>query len=1018
MGRTPYEIISTRTGGAKAPDYYHNIESIEKQITSVMLAEPTSEASSLAGLAAAAVGIPSPAEPSPSPPSKKERRKIAKNVAEAVMGLTTRSHTSIDLITGPAGDMLKEVEGIEEVYKIYYEGTAGTDEHKWLARKRNGEIIKVSEMVKLITSDATGAIAVTPSGINENPSAPDSDEAPALSAHIVQSPQLGPASREVGPVEFFMNSIPPLEFSRCVPFIDMQIRTAGGKAKSGLNMLRFVGITPPNEVNFNDGDAASHINQAYPKDLFEDVSGIESGDAADALLNSVIGAISPDFASLNTNTKSTEEALLSAYSGMEIFTTPQTFVSYEHDLHSVTGGMILDKSRPFLSLKQITISHLPKKQGTINVIQAKVDVVLHDRSRLADISQFIAPKIFKTTKVRLKFGWSHPDGEENSDNVYGEFLNSMKTELDLFLVKSDYGFTQDGQVNVSIILQNASSKKFASYSAAEGFLTPTGRVIAAFREAIDLKTENKPGNTTDVIAGESFSLQAVTEAGVLLPTSVYRKLKKEVLAPAKKEGKEVVLADVAAKIDAILSGDDSLAATDSPFSVYGVMNEKIESFLYNPSAMHLDPFLKIPTTGDSDYNDIAKNFTDRTKYVSFGKLVLSFIGYPIASSGDYDEVQVMFHSFNHCAGALWGMNISSFPINIEALREALKKKYMKSRSVSVLSLFTFVAGFLEKLDAIPYGVARSVPKKVTPPPATSGDEEEDPQITPEAVSEFLSERLGNIGCPVAAFKPPDISFIMENVPSTSGGAKSILKIHVYDNRSSPYNQEMVYIQGLTGESVVIAEEPVGTDAKDEDGSVERVPEAGDPGSMSEPETVPSTKGGKKTKSAKVNVTWQTAYQEIKDRMPVLTYGVGTSAINSLDVRGTTTGPVADALIIEAALEAERAAGKSGDVESGQGDTVTPPGEVQLVPAVVTINTLGCPLLSYAQQFMIEMNTGTTLEQVYGITQLSHTIGPGTFKSTATLYPTNSGRIASSRTILENVKKIMDDEEANTQTTQP
>ncbi len=1009
MGRTPYEIISTKNDGGVAPDFYYNIESMEKQLSSIAMGAPADSALPIP------LPFPAPSEPSEPPPTKKEKKRIAKNVGEALMGLTTRTYSTVDLITGAAGDMLKEVEGIEEVFTIYYEAEVGTADHKWLARQVDGENIKISEMLQLTSTNAAGAVTITPSTVNEMPTAPDADEAPALSAHLIQSPQLGPASREVGPVEFFMNAIPPIEFSRCVPFIDMQIRTEGGRGKSGLNMLRFVGLGGDTGLSLetDQTDASHYINDAYPKDLFEDVSGIEAEEGNMAAVNAFIGGLGiPGLT--DDNTEDTTDALNSAYSGMEIFTTPQTFVSYEQNLHSTTGGMILDRSRPFLTLKQVTISHLPKKQGTINVIQAKVDVVLHDRSRLADIAQFIAPKVFKTTKVRLKYGWSHPDGEEGSSNVYGEFLNAMKTELDLFLVKSDYGFTQDGQVNVSIILQNASSKKFASYSAAEGFLTPTGRVIAAFREAVDLKKKPGPNNTADVIPGESFSLQAVTDAGVLLPSSIYREIKREVIAPAKKKGEDVVLSEVAKKIEEILSGDSAKVATDSPYSVYGVMDEKISSFSFNKDKMHLDPFLRIPKTGDSDYNEIAKNFVDRTKYVSFGKLVLSFLGYPIASSGDYDEVQVVFHSFNHCAGAFWGMNIASFPINIEALKEKLKKKYMKSRSVSVFSLFDFVSGFLERLDAIPYGVARSVPKTVTPTPAPTPGDEDDAQVDPEQVSEFLAERLGNIGCPIATFKPPDISYILENVPSTSGGTKSILKVHVYDNRSSPYNQEMVYIQGLTGNPETIAAEPEGVDEKDDQGARVRVEEAGDPAGLVEAEPQTTTRG-KANKAAKTAVTWQTAYQEIKDRMPVLTYGLGTSAINSLDVRGTTSGPVADALIVEAQLEAEKAVSRSGDVEGGQGDTVTPPGDVQLVPAVVTLNTMGCPLLAYAQQFMIEMNTGTTLEQVYGITQLSHTIGPGTFKSTATLYPTNSGRIASTRTILESVKKIMDDEDAGAET---
>ena len=59
-----------------------------------------------------------------------------------------------------------------------------------------------------------------------------------------------------------------------------------------------------------------------------------------------------------------------------------------------------------------------------------------------------------------------------------------------------------------------------------------------------------------------------------------------------------------------------------------------------------------------------------------------------------------------------------------------------------------------------------------------------------------------------------------------------------------------------------------------------------------------------------------------------------------------------------------------------------------------------------------MGTGTTLEQIYGITRLTHTIGPGDFKSSATLYPTNSGRMVAQTTSLRSLRNLITEEAIN------
>jgi hypothetical protein len=80
--------------------------------------------------------------------------------------------------------------------------------------------------------------------------------------------------------------------------------------------------------------------------------------------------------------------------------------------------------------------------------------------------------------------------------------------------------------------------------------------------------------------------------------------------------------------------------------------------------------------------------------------------------------------------------------------------------------------------------------------------------------------------------------------------------------------------------------------------------------------------------------------------------------------------------------------------------------LRIIPASVSLNTMGCPLLDFMQLFFIDFNTGTTIDNVYGITGLIHNITPGKFESqlTMTFYDAY-GRFEAPGTLLSEVAKI-------------
>lgn len=75
------------------------------------------------------------------------------------------------------------------------------------------------------------------------------------------------------------------------------------------------------------------------------------------------------------------------------------------------------------------------------------------------------------------------------------------------------------------------------------------------------------------------------------------------------------------------------------------------------------------------------------------------------------------------------------------------------------------------------------------------------------------------------------------------------------------------------------------------------------------------------------------------------------------------------------IQLQRSPAQSNLLASGEQPGGLP---MQVIPSQVTVNTFGNPLVSYMQNFFLDLQTGTTLDNIYYVTGLSHTIEPGKF----------------------------------------
>ena len=71
----------------------------------------------------------------------------------------------------------------------------------------------------------------------------------------------------------------------------------------------------------------------------------------------------------------------------------------------------------------------------------------------------------------------------------------------------------------------------------------------------------------------------------------------------------------------------------------------------------------------------------------------------------------------------------------------------------------------------------------------------------------------------------------------------------------------------------------------------------------------------------------------------------------------------------------------------------------LRPAALNVTTFGCPLIEYGQQYFMDLQTGTTADNLYAVTNITHTLGAGKFDTSFSMTFCSNGTVDSFRTTL-------------------
>jgi hypothetical protein len=807
--------------------------------------------------------------------------------------------------------------------------------------------------------------------------------------------------KDTGAIEIFMNAIPTLEFSKCVPYINLELvatrRTVGTTAPA-LTLHGF--LNPPTL-----GSADKAIIGSYAEQVRSEVLDLGEGNRA----------------------------------GIELFTSPQTLVNMGETGFEFVP--IIDRMRPLASLGNLQLT-TKLQGGVLTFTTGRLEITIHDRSRLREMAAFVRPDLYGTTFLDITYGWSHPEGGASSRNKIGQFLDALKHQARYRISNSSYSFEEGGQIKVTLSIQTVGSIDMLYIGPRTLDVNPLTRVRELTRDLNNRLSELRGAGTTPSMAQYDV-LDSLRDPSSALSANASTEKMKEIskLLDSKQVDQEIVTllhnlygatmgasandgaaGSFASAVEKTYTGIiDSLKTFDSDsFATSFTKDEKRTKGL----GTNLIVALSTTASGSSSRTEATTSKSGGvyapeanaalTEFVSFGSVFMKMVAEPIKNTGQYDEVQVIFYPFNKYAGTVHDLPTSCFPIEKGRLKEAVAAAAREVPELSARALVRLLndrfiafaparaylmAGFYNQAKDVA-GAGKAEATDVSPvniKPAGGKPQ----SFTPSAAL-TLEARLRDVGVPEAKLKLPRVEIAVEGtqlldmsgipiLDSATGKPKTLIKIHVYDGSMEPNSTLSEIITAAKDNELSMIQVPVaeyvasgGSNPAKEAAALQAISaglaagilEAVDKKSLDVISTNESNADAlnSQVKDGTVLLRIKGSYEDIKRvvsaGMPTITYGSSTSAVTNASLTTGGNAGLANVMLM-------RAFNSPGEKAEENVDSGVP---MQILPAQLSMSTIGCPLFSPMQRFFVDFGTGTSLDSCYFVVSVDSTIGKDGFKT--------------------------------------
>lgn len=944
---------------------------------------------------------------------------------ESLYQMTTPADLSGKLRSGFGVDSLKDPNVVDSLMQVLLESTAtGARDFKSIRRLLNNLVAKsdvssraqLQDLITVLSTEGTisalanETLVGRPKRAGENAVVVKNlkevigskflidDDKQSASIIISRSPFIHPTKIATNKIDLFLNGMPSIFASQMSPYMDVefQVIRPSGEAIQSPGLLKF-------------------LLGAAPK------SGLSVQDKA--LLDShelIVGGEEHTFA------------------GMEMFTSPQTLVNM-NSLNSLGSRYadVLDPFRPFASLESVNIVVTPAV-GTYTYKSATMTLKIHDRSRLLEFSELIRPKGYKDVVIWLTYGWLAP---KDSQNAYAQYINNNMLRREAYgIVNSSFTFDK-GQVTLTLKLytKGVQQAQTALISDSPSLvkldeLRKIGEEIATYRK----RTLKDPpeGFGGDIRIYQLLDSAQSGEFPDFSSQDVNKLIEKLRTTMSKTSGFDKTAMDgLITALKKFYKGNKQGKfdyQTQIQNTVTKLVQDKFNECLTGP-----DPFLPSQAQADKGLVDpelvreVAKYNTEagsksikefQHKLVSVGKLFSVFIVPAILAQRTVNEVQCFFYAFNEQTGPISLHSVAEFPVDMSVFMDQYRDMVI-ARGGERITIEEFMQLLINAqiLDnrAVGYGL-RSVYEPYD-------HKDHDPKIKENQEQEFES-RIAAQTAKYGGFKLPSIEMYIEVMHknesdslqsqvdllsqletsakttqttaaadvSAANKAYTIMRIHVYDKQLNPYKElGSMFRHGADGLSFSeVNKSKIKSEIVEKRFNQKNLSQQEFVNKFIQPKTSQFQDGYKLVGRGSADLV----RDYLLNTVPKLDLGVNGTTILSADL-SSKIDPLLSTVNM---LRNVRI--KNTVAPNGAGDYGLP---LRVVPAQLSLTTLGCPLFSMAQTFFVDANTRTSIDNLYLVTGISHNFTQGKFESQITLgYSDAYGRFTGAPNLIQLYEELV------------
>ena len=803
------------------------------------------------------------------------------------------------------------------------------------------------------------------------PAGTPDDALPELHIIQVMDPTQTPSSTNTDVVSTALNLIPGIEYSKAVPYLNIEFLSSNSDKKSSSKGSKTRGITTSRQ-----------------------------------LLGKLVDPKYIDFFKADFLGSETDEPSFETLSGMDVFCSPQTLVPL--DAFGQQKKSFKDPFRPLLSIDSFVLRAESPKYGldpTACDVTATIELILHDRSRLQDIRELVTPGGFSADgKMRITYGYAHPDGTTSrssdahkSHSLFGDVVDGLRmTEL-FNVFSSEFSMTEDGEVKITVsAMSGAAGTTFTSIGVTDAWSDSSkfSKVINDLKELRFLVQElsardNLKKITVPTVLKVGGSSQSLPNVGIKTTAALQKYLQAVKAKTQSGDGKDLFEKVNALTTDLFMKFGNSITTQSN---TRAASLDKIFTYLRNSP----DPFGRPMLTGTPSVTNIVpkRGFSadqhspkggpgvgTNKSHITLGKALAVLIGGSMkkayAGKG-VDEIQMIFHGFNESAGGVQDYNIASFPIVFEQFKTVIEKAFKKRLNLSLDQLIQILnEEFLAKQSSPAYGVA-NFPKTLTQ-------------------QACINEMYGiDKAFPYSEFRVPKLSITSRTFSATDDGrtnTKNVVRLEIFDarcgNLSAP--RRLLDAGARDGFFYNIQRQTQKTPAGKHSSGMRHAHHISEAEKVLEPylkkidaKVIDDAKKASQLNDASVKIldsikdnvhivtlTKQGSLDLLKETFPSLVYGSAATGIMSADISSYK-----DEGAVELAIARENTALGRAKLEHKQETGIV----AEVYPVKCKLTTLGNPYFNFSQQFFIDFGTGTSIDNIYGVTSVEHSLSAGEFKS--------------------------------------